>query len=355
MKRFVLSLALLLALAPALVAQDQITVSSTQKALVTKRTATWCTICGGFAWDMMERLESGYDSTQVVFVKAHHSSSSRLHSKVAEAWIDAFESSFSQPRFYVGVDVIGSGTPSVETTIEERIETLNTTSPVVQAGMDLAYEPISRRLRVRAAIAFFQSEAEGSYRLGLYLVERSVREEQASRSSAATHVNVLRESLTEDPFGTLLHSGTTVAGERFNTELFYTLPEDYDMDNVQILAVIWDDSDEQIQVVNATGTSSYSLMQTTGLNKPLLAGQFRILGNPVSNDLQLEVSLEQPASDLHWSIVDVSGRIRQQGNWGGLSQHTQRQTIQVSSLEKGTFMLRLTDGKAVRQLPFVRQ
>ncbi len=346
---------ILLAISLQLVAQEQISVSSTQKALVTERTATWCTICGGFAWDMMERLENGYDSTQAVFIKAHHSFSSRLHSEVAEAWIDAFESSFSQPRFYVGEEVIGSGTASVETTIEERIEALNLATPVVQAGINLAFEPVSRSLRVRATMEFFQSEAEGSYRLGLYLVERSVIEEQASRSSAATHVNVLRESLTENPFGTLLHAGTTTAGERFNTELFYALPEAYHMDNVLILAVIWDDSGDQIQVVNTTGTSSYSLMQTTGVRQPTLAGQFRVLGNPVADVLQLSVTMEQTTGTLNWSIIDVAGRARQRGRWQALSPTAQQRRIDVSGLENGTFVLRLTDGKGVHHLPFVRQ
>ena len=355
MKRFALSIALCWAAGLFLQAQEQISVSATQKALVTKRTATWCTICGGFAWDMMERLETGYDSTQAVFVKAHHSSGSLLHSEVAEAWIDAFESSFSQPRFYVGEAVVGSGTPSVETSIQDQIEALNTATPVVQAGLALAYEPVSRSLRVRAAMEFFQSEAEGSYRLGLYLVERSVREEQASRSSSATHINVLRESLTANPFGTLLHSGTTTAGERFNTELFYTLPEEYDMENALILAVIWDDSDDQIQVVNTTGTSSYSLMQTTGTAQPALAGQFRILGNPVTSELSLDIALEQANSKLEWSIIDVSGRTRLHGEWQSLGQPKHRQTVDVSNLETGTFVLRLTDGRGVMHLPFVRQ
>jgi len=355
MKRFALCIALCLTAGSFLQAQEQVSVSSTQKALVTKRTATWCTICGGFAWDMMERLETGYDSTQAIFVKAHHSSGSLLHSEVAEAWIDAFEASFSQPRFYVGEAVVGSGTPSVETSIEDQIEALNSATPVVQAGLALAYEPVSRSLRVRAAMEFFQSEAEGSYRLGLYLVERSVREEQASRSSSATHLNVLRESLTENPFGTLLHSGTTTAGDRFNTELFYTLPEEYAMENVLILAVIWDDSDDQIQVVNTTGTSSYSLMQTTGTAQPALAGQFRILGNPVASALSLDIALEQANNNLEWSIMDVSGRTRLYGEWQSSGQHNLRQTIDVSDLETGTFVLRLTDGRGVMHLPFVRQ
>jgi len=354
MKRFVLCITLLLATASLLLAQEQISVSSTQKALVTKRTATWCGVCGSFAWDMMKRLEEEFDSTRAVMVKAHHSSSSLLHSEVAEAWIDAFESSFSQPRFYVGEKVIGSGSPTVESTIEERIEAINIATPVAQAGMNLAYEPLSRRLRVRAAMHFFQSDAEGSFRLGLYLVERSVVEEQSSRSSAATHVNVLRESLTENPFGTLLHSGTTMAGERFNTELFYTLPEEYDMDNVMILAVIWDDSEDQLQVVNTTGTSSYSLMQTTGVQQPQLAGRFRILGNPVSDLLQMEVTLEQEYPALNWTIIDATGRVRQQGQWPSLNGSAQQQ-IDVSDLESGTFVLRLTDGKGVRHLPFVRR
>ena len=355
MKRFVLCIALCLAAGLFLRGQEQISVSSTKKALVTKRTATWCTICGGFAWDMMERLEAEYDSTQAVFVKAHHSSGSRLHSEVAEAWIDAFESSFSQPRFYVGVKVLGSGSPSVESTIEDRIDAVHTETPVAQAGLDVTFEPVSRSLRVRAAMAFFQSEAEGSFRLGLYLVERSVVEEQAGRSSAATHVNVLRESLTEHPFGTLVHSGTTAAGERFNTELFYNLPAEYNMNNALILAVIWDDTDDQIRVVNTTSTGTYSLMQTSGAQPPLLAGQFRLLGNPVADELQLEIALEHVKGELDWAVIDLAGRIRQYGQWQTLSPNAQQQSIDVSDLESGTFVLRLTDGRGVRHLPFVRQ
>lgn len=344
-----------LLLATNLMAQDSIHVAEVQTTLVTKRTATWCSICGGYAWDMMKRLQSNYDSTEAIAVSAHHSSSSRLYSEVAKAWIDAFQPAFSQPRFYVGTQVVGGGDPGTESTIENRIAADRDTDPLAGVGLQVAYEPETRSMRVRARMSFFRAAGAGNYRLGLYLLERQVVAEQANQSGASEHNNVLRESLTDQAFGTLLHQGAVTAGLEYDKELFYTLPEPYRIDNVRILAVIWSDQPEQIEVVNARATAQFAEFVATNTRDPHLPGTFRLWQNPVVDDIQVRLSPITALPTLTWRIVQADGRIWQSGHWSGLSPVEQDRHLSVANLPTGLYYLQLIAGARSQTLTFVKK
>lgn len=355
MKKCIFSFFLLSILPWPTCAQEVQVVPETHVALVTKRTATWCGVCGGFAWDMMKRIQEGYDSTQVVAVNAHHSSSSKLYSEVAAAWIDAFEASFSQPRFYVGTSVIGSGSASTENAIDERIQEVNTTTPVAQSGLSLAYEPNTRSLRLRATMKFNLSGVTGTYRLGFYLVEKEVISEQSSRASEALHTNVLRESLTADPFGQVMYQGASMAPETFTTEVFYTLPEAYDIDNIRILSVIWNAAQGQIKVVNVHQTDQYDLMQTTSLNQPLIPGRFGLLQNPVPDQLQLTIEPARHLARLSWAVINSGGQVLEAGNWADLNPGHHNRTVPTRPLPGGYYVLLLRSEDQAVHLPFIKK
>lgn len=333
-----------------------LSVAETQTTLVTKRTATWCTICGGFAWDMMKRLQTDFDSSQAVVLNAHHSSGSRLYSTVAETWIDAFESSFSQPRFYAGTEVLGSGSSDTENAIRERIGTDNSSRPVAQSAMAVSFEPETRSLRVQARMTFFQDGEAGNYRLGLYLVERRVMEEQANRGSNAEHRNVLREAITDNPFGAVLHQGAYTTGQSYDVEEFFVLSEDYDIDNLMFLSVIWEGGDESPSYVNATATTKYERMQTTSLRTQSLPGTFRLLANPVREELTLNLTLPGAEAALHWQLSGVQGQTWKQGQFSFLPAGTHTLTIPVPELQPGLFFLQLRNEKGEQStFPFVKR
>lgn len=331
-------------------------VPETQTALITKRTATWCTICGGFAWDMMKRLQADYDSSQAVSLNVHHSSGSRLHSNVAEAWIDAFESSFSQPRFYAGTEELGSGNAGTEAAIREHINEQNAVNPVAQSALAVAYEPETRSLRVEARMTFFQDGDAGTYRLGLYLVERTVMEEQANRGANVEHNNVLREVLTDNPFGIVLHQGAFTAGQSYNTQEFFALSEAYDIDNLMFLGVIWQGDAESLTYVNAAATTSYNLMQANSTREQTLAGTFGIVGNPVGEILHVRMELQVNEPALHWQIIDLQGKVWKQGQASNLPVGEQMLSLLCVDLPAGLFYVQLRNRVGQRAtLPFVKK
>jgi len=335
---------------------NMLTVPETQTALITKRTATWCTICGNYAWDMMKRLQADFDTAQAVVVNAHHSSGSRLYSPIAETWIDAFQASFSQPRFYAGTEVLGSGSPNTESAVRERISAPNEAGPVAQTAIAVSFEPETRAMRVRARMAFFQDGDNGNYRLGLYLVERTVMEEQASRGSNVEHNNVLREAITDNPFGSILHQGAFTVGQSYNTEEFFTLSEDYDIDNLMFVAVIWEGDEESLFYVNATATSRYDLMQTTDVQEQQIPGTFRLLANPVVDDVRLSIALPQSESVLQWQIVGTAGSVRKRGHLPFLSAGEHTLTIPSADLPAGLFFLQVKNDKGQQStFPFIKQ
>ncbi|NRB64499.1 MAG: Omp28-related outer membrane protein [Saprospiraceae bacterium] len=334
-------------------AQEPLTTPETHVALVTKRTATWCTICGGFAWDMVKRLQDNYSSSQAIIVNAHHSSGSRLYAPVAKDWIDAFELSLSQPRFYVGSELVGSGSPNTESSIENNIQDINQESPLAQTGLQLFYEPQTRSIKVQTATRFFSTGISGKFKLGIYLLEKEVITEQAAKSNTAKHTNVLRESLTDDSFGNIIYQGETEANKDFNLELFYYLPEIYDVDNIIILSVIWNDTEDQITVVNANQSDQFELLQTTGISQLSIPGQFELGQNPIQDQLQILITPENHLPHLSWSIFHYNGQRIRSGYWENLRGHANRQSISTSQMADGFYFLYLqADQKAVR-IPFV--
>ena len=80
-------------------AQEDIVVPKTQMSLITKRTATWCPICGASrAWDLKNSMIQEHTGKALV-IAGHHSQGSQLYSGAAEDLIDNFQTTFSQPVF----------------------------------------------------------------------------------------------------------------------------------------------------------------------------------------------------------------------------------------------------------------
>lgn len=239
--------------------EGQILVEQTQKSLITKRTATWCPLCGASnVWPMVKNMNTNLDGKALV-IAGHHSSGSDLHSPTAADFINNFEQSFGQPRFYFNSELVGNGGSNTQSELESKANLAFDISPIAQSGLVVTYDNIQQLLDVNGRAEFFQT-ATGSYYLGYYFIRKSVIANQSSQSGSTEHINVLWESITDGSFGELITDQGANNGSSFSLRKQIALPDGLDVANLLIAAIIWKENAEgKFEVVNVETNDNIEL------------------------------------------------------------------------------------------------
>lgn len=332
-------------------AQD-IQVPKVQNSLVTKLTATWCTICGGAAWDNYKTLSTNLGSKALVMA-GHSSTSSKLYSPTAAAIIQNFDFVASQPSFFYNATRIGSSGTTVVNTITTNVNNANAQTPLAQSGLLVRFDPGTRELTVQARAEFF-SAATGEFSLGLYLLERSVNAEQAARSSNEIHQNVLRTSLFPEVFGQSLANGSITEGTTKGFVTTQVLPTSFNTNNLAIAAIIWRKNGTKQEVVNVNWTSQISASVTSVQDLALLQG-FHIAPNILEEQAQVRVLLPGDASQTRLDVFDMHGRLVYTLFKGRLSGGEHQFELSRTALAgaAGQYVLRLRHGSAQASRTFI--
>lgn len=284
-------------------AQD-VTVPETQLSLLTKVTADWCPLCGGWGWSMFQGLIED-NSDKAVLIAAHHSGG--LQNQASTAYTGNLNFG-GQPVFFLGTENQGASSSNASmtrTAIQTKVDQNYEQSPLAQTGLLAAYDEVSREMTVQTRTRFF-AETEGEYYLAVYLIQRTYVGFQASQGNNAEHKFVLREFLTGEPFGILLADGAVSAGQESDHNLSFDLG-DYDPANLQIATVIWRKVGDDYEFVNANYTNEIN--QTVSTGAPQLAGVRLSVGpNPVQASAQVTLQLDRTATDLQMSLVNGAGQ-----------------------------------------------
>ena len=334
MKEGLFTLFFILLLLP-LTAQE-VEVPESQRPLITKKTATWCPFCGAWGWTMMEGLLDDNIGKALV-VAAHYSGD--LVNPTANAIISNF-GGFSQPRFfYNNVDQGASSSSynSVRESIKSKVISDNATSPQVQTGLVVVDQ--EDQLRVYTKTRFFDN-VSGEYSVGVYLIEKSVINNQAGNASNAEHRQVIRETLTTDHFGEIIGNGSINAGTEVEFSVDFPLDGTYDLYNIEIATIIWKKEDNTYQVVNTNFTDDI-MDDLVGTNKLEVANTFAIQPNPVENTslISIEISKTVRSADLHLynSLGQLVANLYQGSLQDGIHQFELNRSITNTS---GVYLLR---------------
>ena len=287
-------------------AQPNLPVPQTQQSLVTKLTATWCSICGGSAWETQKKLQSQLGASALVMA-AHTSSSSRLYSATAAALLNNFDFAASQPVFFYNTARIGSGGTSTENTIISSVQNAAKGTPLVQAGISAMLSPGSRELDIQARAQFFKA-TEGSFTLSLLILEDSVVMEQAARSASEIHRNVLRASAFQDVYGQPLASGTVALGTSANFRATFSVPASFNANRLRVAAVIWKKNGSKYEFVNLNIVPiSLQSVTSTPADIQLLQG-FQVSPNLLEGMAKITVQLPRPSGQVVLEVFDQQGR-----------------------------------------------
>lgn len=344
---------LLLCLALELTGQTTvISVEKTQKSLITKRTATWCPICGQpEIWSMVSNLDSELKDKALV-IAGHHATSSALHRPIAKALIDNFDPVFSQPIFYFNREEIGRGGAATTSELLERSEIAYQQTPQAQTGLRLSYDEQQRLLLVEGISEFYETTS-GQYRLAFYLIRKSIITYQAAQGTDTEHRNVLWDVLGSNDFGTLVDSNSQVAGGTFYHQEQYVLSDDLADNNLIIAAVIWRVNGNAYDFINVAFSDDIQPLVTTSTHAfpGLTTFELRPTLTTGSSVVALELSTTVPAAELQ--LYNALGQQVQVIFRGDLPQG--QHLFAVRPPHPGRYYIRFRSGAQIRTLPLIKQ
>jgi hypothetical protein len=351
MKRLLL-IAIVALFATSVQAQTLI-IPEVQYSLITKRTATWCSICGGTAWGMMSDFVNNYADKSLA-INAHHSSASDLHTDAAKLLIDNIEESFSQPTFYVNHERIGGGNSTTNASVIAKVNANFELAPLAQSAIHVEFDDMSGEIRVETETKFF-ADAQGDYRISLFVIEKEVIANQASQGPNTTHKNILRYNLSSDGFQEELFNGNITNGDFFAKNYSTTISEigNLDVQNLLFATVIWKFENNSYTFVNCNNTDDVFITTSTRA-LPATIAQVELFPTITNNQSTLRVEVLESLENVAIQIFDASGKLVHTLFDGTLpgGQHTFEVKANAVSAS-GQYWVRLNSNQGQKSLPFI--
>lgn len=324
---------------------QEISVSPTQKVLMTKKTASWCPPCGSWGWDVFETLLDEANENTIVLAAHYSTSNDVLTTPTGTALVNNLQQTFSRPAFLVNNDLKAGSSNGALSKIREAIDEAATVEPTAQTGIQATYAPGSRTIDIATRTQFF-TDTEGEYQLGVYVVKKSMISYQASIGNDADHKSVLRDAITEDIFGEPITAGNIALNTSVNKQFSFDLTDDDELDNIQILTLIWKKAEENYTLVNANLTSDINEAVVNHLDETTLQQGFAITPNVIQDVATIQLNLtEKATADL--SIFNSNGQLVQTVFSGTLNIGKQQFTFTKNDLSAGLYFVRLHIGEQV--------
>lgn len=320
-----------------------------QNMLITKITATWCPNCGTSAWDNKKELIATYPDA--VFLTTHTSTSSKLYSSTARDYGRNLPDAVGQPIFYINRDRYN--TRSILGAAETKQQTNQGHSPLANAGLEMKME--EQVLNVKARVQFFEP-ANGEFYLSLFVIEDKVMETQASRGSGAVeHPKILRGRVTSSTFGVLIADGNINANETFDFRINRQISAEWNQDNLEVAAVIWQKNGDDYEFVNTHAISDFSVFTST--NELEQAGvELSVQPTVLSAQSTVAVSLPNTQENISLQLLNTNGQLVTQLFSGNLSSGTHHFPLtKPAALAAGIYLVRMEkDGHSITEKIVVR-
>lgn len=307
-----------------------------QNGLVVKLSATWCPVCSGAAWNSYNSLLNNVKNNAFYFT-AHSSSTSRLFSQTGSDIIRNFDQSAYQPAFYLNGLNKGSGGSVTEREIKNAIEDDVTKEP---SALMKTVARATGNTSIKAQVTFtFPKAMTGSYTMGLYLVEKVVKEIQAGLSGTVDHKNVLRNSFFTQSFGEDLPGTSFVAGFSKTISSTINLPANSSAANFEVIAVLWKKNGAKYEFVNVHGTSDMAGVLTNISEKVDENFKF-ILTNATLSNIEFQFSsLSMPLNGVTVQLRDMLGRTLKQERGVQFTNDFQKMHFSNINLSAGTYII----------------
>lgn len=301
-------------------------INTDQYAIITKRTADWCSRCGQHGWALFKDLVENKGDKPVIIWAAH--ASGGLANDASEAITSNFGGS-GQPVFYVNDSDLNVTSSNYQDKTQEALTFVD----------ELALFPAFVGLGIEATIdenatvtinakAQFQQTLQGDYHMAIYEVRNHLISNQASVGAMADHLNVLTGVLSDDPFGDKIGGEEVAGGEEFTITKSienFQLHSD-NVADVNFVVVVWN-KNNNYRYINAGSTTLQMVSNTTAITADQIA--YVVEGD------QLMVTLPQLDQDLTVSLQTLDGKVLT------TQAAAQNMRIDVGALTTGMYIINL--------------
>lgn len=296
MKR-ILPLLILLVVSVSLSAQTAI---MEQRTLLTKKTATWCPNCGTWGWTFMKDIIQD-NSSKAVIVGAHYSGD--LQTPAANELVGIFGGS-GQPLFYAdneNLRVSRTNIAQKRTSTKALVDANFANTPVANTGLEVFDR--SGDLDINAQVEFFES-TEGTFNLGILILENDVIANQSSQGPNAMHPFVVRSSVN-GVVGDEIATGMISAGTIKDFSYTITPDPEWDVDNLSFAAVIWKENGGSQDFVNVFSVDDIEI-STSSIDQ-VNTESFTLAPSILVNMSNVEFTLSR-AENVTIKVMDILGK-----------------------------------------------
>jgi hypothetical protein len=330
-------------------AQD-ITVPATQRTLISKRTASWCSLCGGWGWTFFRNLIDD-NADKAVLLGVQYDGQHTTPTSLALA---ANFGGVSQPIFFVNnvnQQVTSSTAASARTAIANQVNTAYAAQPVAQTGLKLIFDNSTQMLTVQSKTRFFQASS-GEYYLGLYVVQKSFIGFQAGQGSSAQHKERLFTHLGSTPFGEWLASGAIAAGTEYSGSAQINL-SGQQVSNLRIVSILWKKEGNTYRVVNTNDEDNF-LSPSNQRESVFSEVSIKAFPNLLSADATLYITteLEQPLESTIW-LTNLTGRKVSNLFQGLLTSGSLQFRVNSFGLTPGVYLLVVSAGQERKAIKLI--
>lgn len=317
-------------------------VEETQRTLITKRTASWCSNCGTWGWDFMESLIDDNEE-KAVLIAAHYSGD-----LVTDYAIDMTNNfgGIGQPNFFVGNERLPAGSsswPSLRTDTKSFVDMNFERAPLANTG--LAADFIGEDLIINTNTKFFE-DADGEYSVSVFILENGIVNPQSGQGASAVHKKVLIASATGDTFGETVVSGAVTAGTEI-AKTYTVAGLDANLkDNYEVVAIIWNLNTGFRNFVNTFSITGNEFGNTVSVDNSIDPSVYKVFPS-ISSDVVNINLVQNDAQNAIVSIFDLNGKLLKTIYRGTFSADLNLQVSKSAlGIANGTYLIHLDiDGK----------
>lgn len=324
-------------------------ISEDQWTLVTKKTADWCSFCGGYGWTFKNYLLEDYEDENVVVWAAHHSGGQMT--PTAKAITDNFGGS-GQPIFYINNDNMGVNSGNLNAKRAEFqifIESLNAFAPFAGVGSTATFD--GEKITTTATAKFLTPLEGGDYWLSSYLVDDVLFASQASQGSNAKHQNILMHSFNgSNYFGENILTGPAETNQEFTVdgELDFSgqanIP-DY-ADGYSIVTILWTKVNDVYTPLNLNKQAITSVVSTKEILTNVDISAFH-LG---AGEIKLNVTSDKNIKNATIHLFDIHGRALTSLKDRNISSGENQFMLQTQELALGTYVVVIESDQGSKSL-----
>ena len=210
--------------------------------------------------------------------------------------------------------------------------------PLANTGIEMQLE--GQALEVKARVQFFKP-GNGAYYLSLFIIEDNVIADQSNRGSDVEHPKILRGRLTSETFGELIANGDVAENQTFDFRLNRAISPDWNTDNLEVAAIIWEKIGETYEFVNTETVTEFSTF--TSVNQLEQAG-VQLAVHPTTLNTQSTISINLPVAqdNLSLRLINANGQLVKNIFSGTLSNGTHQFSLaKERQLTSGLYFIQL--------------